>query len=122
MYLRTAIAVMGTVVFVLLLTSISSSSARAEVITRDCKPARVSVVRAPLESVHVRCGLAVDGVDYFAVPNADRALGSQVLHLMSSALVEGRVLQVRFDTTDKSGATYGCEPVNCRPILGLAIK
>ena len=86
-----------------------------------CNPDDVSVY--PNSRIHVHCSPGDNflGVDYFALGVADAAEANRVLSVILSALVGRKQLTIFYDSADHSGASFGCDPSNCRAIQGVSI-
>ena len=85
--------------------------------TVRCQPDEVAVLR---NLVQVRCEVPIGGISYFAVPIFDAEHATRMLHLMSTALVAGRSMQLTYEPSDVSGGEFGCAPNNCRYLRGAA--
>lgn len=83
----------------------------------SCVPVQVSVFPG---RIHVRCSAAVGGISYFAIPASDGEYLNRALSLLTTAQVAGRTLTIRYDPADTSGASYGCQSNDCRPIQSVA--
>lgn len=92
------------------------SSAVAET-TTVCTPIRVAVFK---NRVHVQCSSAVGGISFFAAPTSDSANVARILSLLSTAQVAGRNVLIWYDPANTSGASFGCQTNDCRPINGVA--
>lgn len=113
-------------------------SAGAETRDYSCAP---TAVRVDKQRIEVLCAepLVLNErsqdrfrqVDRFAYPMISQdfqpQLGSQVklldyyLEVAQSAVLHSRRLHVWFDTDFSLSRLYGCDPENCRPIVGLAL-
>jgi hypothetical protein len=56
---------------------------------------------------------------WFAYPTSDSANASRMLSVFETAKATGATVTVYFDTADTSGASYGCDPTNCRAIWAV---
>jgi hypothetical protein len=53
---------------------------------------------------------------WFAYPTSDSANASRMLSIFETAKATGSTVTFYFDTTDLSGAAYGCQTNDCRAI------
>jgi hypothetical protein len=53
---------------------------------------------------------------WFAYPTSDSANASRMLSVFETAKATGSTVTFYFDTTDLSGAAYGCQANDCRAI------
>jgi hypothetical protein len=83
-----------------------------------CTPDQV-VVFTNAPRLHVHCAAAVGGISYFAVSTSDQAQAARVLSVISTALIAGRTLVIRYDPNDLSGAAIGCLNSDCRLIQAV---
>ena len=74
-----------------------------------------------IDRVHIRCANPYfDGnnIYYFALPlhagTESSAFATHLINLGNTALANGRQLTIVFVAGDTSGATYGCQSINCR--------
>lgn len=82
-----------------------------------CQPVDVAAFTT---RVHVKCQTsAAGGIKYFAVRSSE-PFSKNFLAIANSALVSGKSLQVKFDSS-RSGENYGCSNNNCRPAEAIAI-
>lgn len=97
-----------------------ASAAELEAETwHTCTPANVAAFTS---RIHVKCAAAAaGGIWYFAFPTRDAAGAARYLSLLSTALVAGKQVQIFYDTTDTSGASYGCATSDCRPIRAVGL-
>lgn len=70
--------------------------------------------------VVVHCAVAYTNgsitIPWFAYPTSDSANASRMLSVFETAKATGSTVTVYFDTTDLSGAAYGCLNSDCRAI------
>jgi len=59
---------------------------------------------------------ATTTVRWFAYPTSDSGNASRMLSLFETAKATGATVTFYFDTTDLSGANYGCLTTDCRAI------
>jgi hypothetical protein len=83
-------------------------------ITRDQRSAT-----SPPPRLHVHCTAAVGGIQYFALSTADAPQAARVLSVITSALLAGRTLTIRYDPADLSGSGIGCLNTDCRLIQSI---
>lgn len=87
-------------------------------VTFTCSPDLV--VSANVRVVaHCASGYAIDGtttIYWFAYPTKDSANASRMLSIFETAKATGATVTFYFDTTDLSGAAYGCIITDCRAI------
>lgn len=57
-----------------------------------------------------------DTIYWFAYPTKDSANASRMLSIFETAKATGATVTFYFDTTDLSGAAYGCSNTDCRAI------
>jgi hypothetical protein len=84
-----------------------------------CNPDDVSVY--PQSRVHVHCSPGDGSIEFFALGVTDAAEANRVLSVILSALVARRQLTIFYDSADTTGASFGCDPSNCRSIQGVSI-
>jgi hypothetical protein len=95
--------------------------------TLVCTIDRLAVVARPaepaLQRVHVKCVNSIldsrtgARIFYFALPATDPNV-NRLLEVGSAALAANRQLEISFTDGDTSGASFGCNAVDCRkPIL-----
>ena len=113
-------------------------SAAAETRDYSCAPTAVRVDKQRIEILcaeplvlNERSQDPFRQVDRFAYPMISQdfqpQLGSQVklldyyLEVAQSAVIYSRRLHVWFDTDYSLSRLFGCDPENCRPIVGLAL-
>lgn len=88
----------------------------------SCVPTDVTVYS---NRIHVRCSQGItDGAStiyYFAVPTTDATFANRFMTLAMTALVSGRRFIVDF-TSGASGASYGCQFSDCRPVNFFGIE
>jgi hypothetical protein len=78
-----------------------------------CTPAYIGVFPA---RVHVRCTVAASGgIYYFAASTSDQRNADRVLSVMLTAKALGKNLQIYYNPS-ASGASFGCQTHDCRPI------
>ena len=78
-----------------------------------CTPAYIGAFKT---RVHVRCTVAAPGgIIYFAAPTSDSKNAARILSIMLTAKALGKNLQVYY-TASASGASFGCQTGDCRPI------
>ncbi len=86
--------------------------------TFTCSPDRV--VSANVQVVaHCASGLYIDPsttIFWYAYPTSNSANASRMLSVFETAKATGSTVTFYFDTADTSGASYGCDPTNCRAI------
>ncbi len=76
--------------------------------------------------IHVRCleqfpdASGVASINYFATPVSSVALAQQLRSLGSAAMSDGR-LMLTYDPNDASGASFGCQSNDCRPISSMRL-
>lgn len=75
--------------------------------------------------VHVHCASTnptIAGIGWFAVPTSpDSATASRYLSLFQSAMIANKPLYLFLDPSDISGGSFGCNPGDCRRIVGAEI-
>jgi hypothetical protein len=114
--LRTAAALavalaFGAIAFV-------ATLARAGEATTTCKPKQIAI---EAERIFIQCTGTIGGIGIFAVPTADAANATRILSLLSTGQLYGDALSLVFDP-DGSGAAFGCEKRDCRPLLGVVLR
>lgn len=92
-----------------MLLALGSTVANAAEIS--CTPSNVVVYTS---RVHIKCLESVGGIYYFAASTADAAHVSRVLSTITTATVAGRTVIIRYDPSDTSGASIGCQVNDCR--------
>ena len=98
-------------------TNLQSSPVHANTVKwYSCNPENVATYTS---RVHIKCTVADNGIQYFAAPTSNSKHAARVLSLLLTAQAAGKQVSVLYDTTDTSGAAYGCELSNCRPILAV---
>jgi hypothetical protein len=103
---RLAILVIGSL--------LGAAAARAADQVYGCTPANVAVFD---NRIHVNCTVAnASGIQYFAVPTADRDRANRTLALLLAAISTGATVGVHFDPNDLSGSAIGCANADCRLI------
>lgn len=71
--------------------------------------------------VHVRCSNTPGGgIYWFAVSNSDSGLASRYLSLFTTAVATGKSINIFYDPA-ASGAAWGCNLSDCRPISGAVL-
>ncbi len=86
----------------------------------DCVPVLVGTFA---NRVHVKCAASVSGgIFWFAVDQSNAAFANRFMSVASTALVAGRTLTINYDTADKSGAAFGCNPDDCRKAFGINMR
>ncbi|MDH3404113.1 MAG: hypothetical protein OES32_16100 [Acidobacteriota bacterium] len=127
---------------ILCLASLAALSApppgSAETLDYSCAP---TAVRVDEQRIEILCAepIILDErsqdrfrrVDRFSYPMISQSfqpqLGSQVklldyyLDVAQNAVLHSRVLHVWFDTDHSLSPLYGCDPENCRALVGLAL-
>lgn len=94
--------------------------ASAEQKTHSCKS--VDVTTFP-ERVHVRCSTAASGgIIFFAVPTANNENAARILSTLLAGHVSGKTLVIGYDSTDTSGAAFGCATHDCRRLLSVGVR
>ena len=84
-----------------------------------CTPTEVAAFE---NRIHIRCEQTLDdGIRYIALPTTDSGHASRVLTLMTSPALARRVLRVRYDPDDLTGASFGCQNRNCRRLRGVVV-
>ena len=73
--------------------------------------------------VHVHCAVGyvlnpTTTIYWFAYPTSDSAGASRLLSVFETAKATGSTVTVFFETTDLSGANFGCQTQDCRTIIG----
>lgn len=72
--------------------------------------------------VHVRCSAAAPGgIYFFAVSTNDSGRASRYLSVFTTAKVTGKNITIYYNTTDLSGAAWGCSNADCRNIWGAEV-
>ncbi len=84
-----------------------------------CVPIDVSVYVK--SRVHVRCGPGDGAIQYFAISVSDQNEANRVLSLVSTAYAMQKRINILYEPTDLSGASFGCGIADCRIIMGLAM-
>jgi hypothetical protein len=100
---------------------LSPGNAKAAEVWTECKPAEVAVFK---NRVHVKCSVAAPGgILFFAVPitAGNAADVDRFVNMASTAITSSRSLSVVFDSTDLSGAAWGCATANCRRPSGYVL-
>ncbi len=117
---------------------LASASTTAEMLDYSCAP---TAVRVDEQRIEILCAEPIvlnersqdrfRQVDRFAFPMISQSfqpqLGSQVklldyyLEVAQNAIVHSRMLHVWFDTDHALSRIYGCNPENCRALVGLAL-
>ena len=99
----------------------TAPDASASQVWASCKPTEVAVWN---NRAHVKCSTATSGIEYFAVQilpgNAVEV--DRFVNLTSTALVNGRLLAITFESTDLSGGVWGCQSGNCRRPIVYVLK
>ncbi len=87
-------------------------------VTWTCSPDLV--VSANVRVVaHCASGYVINGtttIYWFAYPTSDSSNASRMLSLFETAKATGSTVTFYFDTSDLSGAAYGCLTTDCRAI------
>jgi len=96
----------------------AQAAAPAAGVTWTCSPDLV--VSANVRVVaHCASGYVIDPtttIFWFAYPTRDTGNASRMLSLFETAKATGSTVTFYFDTTDLSGAAYGCLNTDCRAI------
>jgi hypothetical protein len=112
--------------------------AGAETLDYSCAP---TAVRVDEQRIEILCAEPIvlnersqdrfREVDRFAYPMISQSfqpqLGSQgklldyYLDVAQNAVIHSRLLHVWFDTDYSRSGLFGCDPENCRPLVGLAL-
>ena len=125
-------------VLALMLATLAFSSAQAETRDSECAPTSIRVDDRKIEIwcaepvvLNQRSRDRFRVVQRFAFPmvsqNFQPQFGSQVklldyyLEVAQNALLQSRRLHVWFETDYSLSQTYGCDPTDCREIVGLAV-
>jgi len=91
------------------------------VIYNTCTPNAVGVFT---NRVYVLCASPAPGTVFtqFAVSTSDSGMAARFLSAFITAKVTTKILKITYFPSDLSGAAYGCETSNCRPISGVEIQ
>ena len=104
------------------LLAFGASTSPSHAATANCAPADVTVFN---DRIHVRCiDKTTDGANaiyFFAVPTTDATRANRFMTMAMSALVSGRRVVINF-TSGASGASYGCQVADCRPVDFFGIQ
>jgi hypothetical protein len=109
----------GLIVLALVATmTLRAGLAQAAEVTFTCQP---SLVVSANVRVVAKCasGYVIPGgptIVWFAYPTSDSANASRMLSVFEVANATGATVTFYFDTTDLSGAAYGCLTTDCRAI------
>lgn len=98
-------------------TSAVDAAAPEDLTWVSCTPDEV-MAYTDSERIHVLCAESFNGVRYFALGTEDAASVARILSVLTTAQVAGRTLSILYDTDDVSGEAIGCNPADCRLILG----
>jgi hypothetical protein len=83
----------------------------------DCTPVEVASLE---RRIHVRCSTGRNGIVYFSLGTnrtaSETAFANRALQIANMALVSGRPLVIRYESTDTSGTAIGCLDTDCRLI------
>jgi hypothetical protein len=111
-------AVAGIAAAKLLRASLVQAAAPTAGVTYTCNPDLV--VSANVRVVaHCASGYVINGtttIYWFAYPTSDSGNASRMLSLFETAKATSSTITFYFDTTDLSGAAYGCLNADCRAI------
>jgi len=90
-------------------------------IYNTCTPNAVGVFT---NRVYVLCAAQAPGTPFiqFAVSTSDSGMAARFLSAFITAKVTTKSLKITYFPSDLSGAAYGCEISNCRPISGVEIQ
>lgn len=110
-----------TVLRLLTMTLFFSSSlpAFAVATTYQCKVAGVFENEA---RVHLRCDKPAGPIVFFAVPISKINHAKNFISVSTAAMLAGRSVEVFYNTTDTSGAAFGCQTSNCRFASAVEMK
>jgi hypothetical protein len=73
--------------------------------------------------IHVRCTTAtVSGIYFFALPTSDSVQANRLLTIGSTTLVSGRKFIATFYPDATTGAAWGCQTNDCRPLVAFGIQ
>lgn len=104
----------------MVIVGIASTPANAA--SASCTPTDVTVFKS---RIHVRCSAgtadSANTIYFFAVPTTDATRANRFMTIATSALVAGRRVVINF-TSGSSGASYGCQTSDCRPIDWFGIE
>jgi hypothetical protein len=105
---------------VMLATLLPVQEAAANVVTFTCEVVEVATLH---NRVHLHCN--IQGIlMYFAVPTSSSAEAQRLVTMGTAALVAGpaKTFWVTYDAGDLQGASYGCQPANCRRPIGFGFR
>lgn len=97
--------------------------ARAALEVIDCVPVEVASLE---RRMHVRCSTGRNGIIYFSLGTnrtpGETAFATRALQMANMALVSGRPLAIRYESTDTSGTAIGCLDTDCRLIQTIYLR
>ena len=100
-----------------------ANSAMAALEYIDCTPVEVVSLE---QRIHVRCSTGRNGVIYFSLGTSrnasETAFANRALQMGNMALVSGRPLAIRYESTDTSGTAIGCLATDCRLIQTIYLR
>lgn len=89
----------------------------------DCTPVEVASLE---RRIHIRCSTGRNGIIYFSLGtnrNANEtAFANRAMQIGNMALVSGRPLAIRYESTDTSGTAIGCLDTDCRLIQTIYLR
>lgn len=85
-----------------------------------CRPRNI-IVWTVKPRVHVQCEAAKGNIRYFAFPMTGNLIdeAARILDTLIAARALGRTLIINYDPSDTSGASWGCNSGDCRPIRAI---
>jgi hypothetical protein len=101
------------------LTAASTGSARAAQKIFTCTP--VNVAAFPKSRIHVRCAPGDGAIEYFALGLSNQDDANRALSIAATAFAAKKNLIIWYESSDLSGAGFGCSNAVCRVIIGIEI-
>jgi len=101
---------------------LATAPAHAASTTFTCTVSGVQVVATGSQRVAVNCTTSTSGgISWFAFRfSDDPEMAKMLLSIFTTARVSGRPVVIVFESTDTSGAAWGCQSNDCR-IVQLAV-
>jgi hypothetical protein len=89
-------------------------------VSHSCRATEVATFP---ERIHVRCNKAAGGgIVFFAVPTANNEHAARILSTLLTGHVAGKTMVMGYDTTDTSGAAFGCAANDCRRLHYVRVQ
>ena len=125
---RKALISLGTVVILLAVVVFSAvwsentthATVPAQETRVECDPIQLAVYE---NRIQIRCAspaIAGSNIVFFSTP-LNQSNSDEFLTLAATALNTNMTLRIAFDAADESGASYRCDPQNCRLIMWMSL-